>query len=462
LAAESIHLIMAPKQQWRVKDMHAKLKTIPIVQLFGVVIAVVLVAAPDASAFRLSMNGGNSLRVETPAALYASDAGGRLVKIVARGARVPGGGTIADFGIPAVAADGSVIFGADLRGEAVGWRIFRADPDPSGGVRIAPALGNSEGTPACRPLLKSDPQAVASGIGSFVFVASDQFGRSTLFRYSNGHLDCPVRTGDRTGEGHVISSLGFGTAAAAENGTVIFGGSIVGKRDAAGRVDSQAAILLIEQRGQPQEIAVGGSRAEDGKRYGPGFGLPSISDSTSGPLVSFVNRGGDESSLFVGTAKHPHRATTTGVHTSAGTLTYLSPGRPSMAEDGTVAVKAASGEHTVIVVVRSGEPVVVAQDGDRPSGMAVTDADPAALRTGQLYVQAVDAESREHVLSLSAASLGGTPLKRAALVSGALSVYPESVNVNRKGAVAFLEESDEPSESNAAERQAASEDAGSI
>jgi hypothetical protein len=65
-------------------------------------------------------------------------------------------------------------------------------------------------------------------------------------------------------------------------------------------------------------------------------------------------------------------------------------------------------------------------------------------------------------MSLSAAPLGGAQLKGAAVVSGALSVYPESVNVNRKGAVAFLEESEEPSESNAAERRAASDDAGSI
>jgi hypothetical protein len=207
------------------------------------------------------------------------------------------------------------------------------------------------------------------------------------------------------------------------------------------------------------------SRAEDGKRYGRGFGLPSISNSSGGDLVSFVNRAGDGSSLFVGTAKHPHRATTTGVRTSAGTLTYLSAGRPSMAEDGTVAVKAASGDHTLIVVVRSGEPAVVAQDGDRPSSMAVTDTDPAALCAGKLYVEAVDAYNREHVLSLSAAEpLGDGTLKGAAVVmmSGGLSVYPESVSVNRRGAVAFLEESNEPSTRGAAAPSAASDDGGSI
>jgi hypothetical protein len=441
------------------------LKTIlTVVKPLGFLIATMLVVIPDASAFRLSMDGANSLRVETPAALYASDANGHLIKIVTRGARVPGGGTIADLGIPTMDDDGSVIFGADVRGEGnLGWNLFRADLSASGAVRIALALGDSEETAACHPALKSDPQPVASGGGSFVFIASDQVGRSTLFRYAKGLLDCPVQTGDRTAEGHVIASLGFGTAASAEDGSVIFAGSIVGDLDSGGRRDSRAAILLMGPRSRAREIAVEGNRAEDGKRYGCGFGLPSISSSTGGDLVSFVNRGPDGSSLFVGTPGHPHRATTTGARTGVGTLTYLSAGRPSMAEDGAVAVKAASGDQTMIVVVRSGEPVVVARDADHPAGMAVSDADPAGLRGSQLYVEAVDAQNREHVLSLSTPQLlGGTELQATTVViSGALSVYPESVTVNRKGAVAFLEDSNEPSAGRATALPAANDD-GSI
>jgi hypothetical protein len=442
--------------------MRPKLKK-TTVQLSGFLIAMALLATQDASAFRLRMDGGNSLQVDTPAALYASDAGGHLVKIVGRGARVPGGGTIADFGTPAIATDGSVYFGADVRSEgSAAWRIFRADPNAAGGVRVTLVLRDSEKPTACRPLPKSDPQPVASADGSFVFIASNQLNRSALFRYANGRLDCPVRTGDRTAQGHAISSLGFGSAAAAEDGSVIFGGSIFGDRDAGER----AAILLLGPRGLAQEIAVEGNPAEDGKRYGRGFGLPSISNSTGGDLVSFVNRGRDGSSLFVGSTMHPHRATTTGVRTAAGTLTYISPGRPSMAEDGAVAVRGASGDRTMILVVRAGEPVVVARDGDGPGGMAVTLADPAALRAGRLYVEAPDAQDREHVVSLSAEPLGGAAPKRvgagASVMSGALSVYPYSLNVNRKGAVAFLEESEAPSGSRAGEPLAASEAAESI
>jgi hypothetical protein len=95
LAAESIHPDHGLKAVVEVKDMRAKLEEIPVVKLLGVLIAVALVAAADASAFSLSMEGGNSLRVETPAALYVSDAPGHLVKTIARGARVPRGGTSA-------------------------------------------------------------------------------------------------------------------------------------------------------------------------------------------------------------------------------------------------------------------------------------------------------------------------------------------------------------------------------
>src|SRR5260370_18860504 len=175
------------------KAMAANLEKIAIVQLFGFLIAGVLLTAPDASAFMFSPDGG-SLRVAFPAALYASDANGRIVKVVSRGARVPGGGTIADLGTPAVGIDGSVIFGAEVRGEdGLGWHIFRADPNAHGGVWIAGALGDSETTAECRPALKTDPQPVASEDGSIVFIASDQLGRSALFRYANGRLNCLVR-----------------------------------------------------------------------------------------------------------------------------------------------------------------------------------------------------------------------------------------------------------------------------
>jgi hypothetical protein len=77
-------------------------------------------------------------------------------------------------------------------------------------------------------------------------------------------------------------------------------------------------------------------------------------------------------------------------------------------------------------------------------------------------VEAVDAQNREHVLSLSTPQLlGGTELQATVVISGALSVYPESVTVNRKGAVAFLEDSNEPSAGGATALPAANDD-GSI
>ena len=424
--------------------MAANLKRISIVQLFGFLIAALLLTAPDASAFMFSTDGG-SLRVAFPAALYASDANGRIVKVVSRGARVPGGGTIADLGTPAVGIDGSVIFGAEVRGEGggLGWRIFRADPNAHGGVWITGALGDSETTAKCRPALKTDPQPVASEDGSIVFSASDQVGHSALFRYANGRLNCLVRAGDRTAEGSLIAAVGFGSAVSAADGSVMFGASLAPDRDAARLPDTRNAILLAAPGSAAREIAVEGSRAEDGKRYGRHFGLPSISNSSGGVLVSFTNGDRAGGSLFVGTAKHPQRTISTGVATGGLTLTYLSDGRPSVDEDGTVAIRAAGGARAMILVVRAGEPVVIARDDDRVGGMTAQLADPAALQAGRLYVEAADAEDRDHVLSISTAEPPRTVTpnqETASIVSGAVSVFPYSLNVNRKGGVAFLEE----------------------
>jgi hypothetical protein len=137
--------------------------------------------------------------------------------------------------------------------------------------------------------LKTDPQPAASGDGAIVFIASDQVRRSTLFRYANGRLNCLVRAGDRTAQGSVIAALGFGSAVATADGSVIFGASLAPSRDTAREPDTRNAILLAAPGSATREIAVEGNQAEDGKRYGRNFGLPSISNSGGVVLVSFTN-----------------------------------------------------------------------------------------------------------------------------------------------------------------------------
>jgi hypothetical protein len=170
-------------------------------------------------------------------------------------------------------------------------------------------------------------------------------------------------------------------------------------------------------------------------------------------------------SLFVGTAEHLHRTISTGLSTGSGTLTYLSDGKPSVAEDGTVAIRAASGARAMILVVRAGEPVVIARDDDRVGSMTAYLADPAALRGGRLYVEAVDVEHREHVLSLSTAEpLGGNKLNGTvtSIISGSVSIFPYSVNVSGNGGVAFLAKSNEPSTRGVDAPPSARDDSGSI
>jgi hypothetical protein len=128
-----------------------------------------------------------------------------------------------------------------------------------------------------------------------------------------------------------------------------------------------------------------------------------------------------------------------------------------------VAIRAASGDRAMILLVRGGEPMVIIRDGDRADGMPVHLADPAALQASRLYLQVADGKEQEHALSLAAEALASAaPNERAALiVSGALAVFPYSLNVNRKGGVAFLEESKERC-TLGAQRPSAASDAGSI
>jgi len=149
-----------------------------------------------AFAFMLKFDGG----VETPAALYASAPDGHLVRVLEAGASAPNGGTISEIGVPALAPDGSLIFGAEVRRrDEVRWQIFRADPGFGEAARIEPALSDSTMPPGCRPVLKTDPYAVAGSDGSIVFVAVDEYGSAALFRYVKGRIDCEMRVGDRTG-----------------------------------------------------------------------------------------------------------------------------------------------------------------------------------------------------------------------------------------------------------------------
>jgi len=418
------------------------------VSLVFICVAAALSTMSTALAFMLTMGGAGGPRVETASVLYATTSDGQIKKVLDAGTRVAGGGVIADFGNPAIASDGSLIFGALLQfDKRVEWRILRADSMDSSRGRIEELFKVAATMEGCRPLIKSDPRVAIGSDGSVVFVASDERGRTTLFRVANGQLACDLRAGERTVEGHVITNLGFGTAQVSDDGSVVLLASLAASSREAQSSDTRRAILLAGRGGIVKVVAREGDRAPDGRNYGSDFGPPAIANGGTNLLVAFTNHDHLRSALFVGRPGHLTCGLITGAETSAGPITYLSNGRPSLAADGSVAFEGASGERSMILDVRAGEAFLVASEGDRIGNLhTITGlADPTLMRNGRVYVEAADQALRNGAYSFSTSGGNSAASSNAKLLSRDIDVFPSTLAVDRTRGLAFLSRSPDKS-----------------
>jgi hypothetical protein len=409
--------------------------------LVFIAVAAALFRMSTALAFMLTMEGPEEPRVETASVLYATAPDGQIKRVLDAGTRVADGGVIADFGNPAIASDGSLIFGALLQfDKRVEWRILRADSMESSRGRIEELFNAAATMEGCRPLITSDPRVAIGGDGSVVFVAADERGRTTLFRFAKGQLACELRAGERTAEGHVIANLGFGTAQVSDDGSVALLASLAASSREASSSDTRRAILLAGRGGIVKVIAREGDRAPDGRKYGSDFGAPAIVNGGTNLLVAFTNHDHLSSALFVGRPGHLTCALITGAETSAGPLTYLSNGRPSLAPDGSVAFEGASRERSMILGVRAGEPFLVASMGDRiGNSHTITGlADPTLMRSGRVYAEAADQALRNGAYSFSTSRGNSAAPSNAKLLTGDIEVFPSSWALDRNGGFAFL------------------------
>jgi hypothetical protein len=395
--------------------------------------ACLLAAVVSANAFAIKENG----EVEIASALYVAGPGGAAMKIAQIGDSVAGGGVLSQIGRPAMGARGSVAFSAEVQTRAGSqWEIFQVHPGAAM-IELRPLLAGSTASARCRPELKVDPEVSVSADGSIYFLASAAGGRSALFRLANGKLTCPVSAGDRTAQGHSITSIYFGTAQVASNGIAIFKARLM---SAGGRCKCGAAreaVLLSAPGHGASEVALEGERAPGGGRYAGHFGAPAVAGSGSGVIVSFTDRDDrGKSALFLGPPRRLARTIVTGAATPAGKLTYLSDGAPGISDAGYVAIRFASGDRSGILSIRDGEPAVAAREGDTaPGGWKIAGFDdPIMSPSGEIEVETSDADGSSHVLKLP-----GTEAPNASAVdSGSVALFPHSLALDGAGDSAFL------------------------
>lgn len=367
-------------------------------------LAVLLIFGINAHAFSLSLQGqGAGINLGTSQAVYASDSTGTAVLIANVGQPAPGGGTITEMGVPSMMADGRILFGAEVTSQAKDpsvhrheWNIFIGDPEAKPDRRVTPLEIKSK--PAwCNPAFVGDPYPVSDLAGDIAFMASLGRERDGLFLYSQGKLSCLAESGTVTIEGDRIAVLSFGSPQMGDPGEVVFDAWLTPK---SGEKHLQA--LLLATPAGVHELAVEGHLGPNRTEYMRPFGLPSAIPSPQGTLVAFTAKTPSGGALFLYDGTGMVRALPTGTQTPLGPVSYLSPGRPGVMSDGTMAVLAGCARVPVIFRFARGLLDLRITRGQLTPLGSIIDSlgDPVLTATGAMFVGATDSDGLEKLYEL--------------------------------------------------------------
>lgn len=399
-----------------------------------------LTFAANAGAIVLTLGAptdqGAGVDSQSTAALYASTPGGHPALIARLGGIAPDGSVFSDIGVPSVSPDGVVVFGAETRGQdnRPQWNIYRAVP---GSHDLAPAFDSSAAVEGCRPVLKFDPYPVAGRGDVIGFVAAEASGGDAIFRYAGGHLSCVARTGDRTAQGDVVKTFGFGTAQMAPGGEIVMLARVTGR---GGPREEKSAVAFAEAGSPIREVAIEGQRAPGGGRFSAYFGQPSIVASRYGTVVAFSNRDRSGAAIYQSSRGRLSRSFRTGVRTGIGRLSYISDGHPGLIGDGTMVVRGACGQVSAVFLAKDGELSLVAREGDRTQFGTRLESftDPFATATGMVLLSGHDdLGTRLFTFAQDPAIVAGS-LGAAADGDAMPQVFPGSVAADQRGDYAFL------------------------
>jgi hypothetical protein len=362
----------------------------------------------SAHAVSLTLEGaGTGVSIGNSQALWASDSTGRAVEITAVGLPAPGGGKVSELGVPSMMSDGRVVFGAEIttKGERGStdrqqWNIFIGDPDASASSGYRMRALEIKSKPAwCNPVFHGDPYPVADGDGQLAFMAALGRDRDGLMLYSHGSLSCLAETATHTNEGDQIAVLSFGSAQMGEKGEVVFNAWLKGTKAAP---NQHVQALLLASRDSIHELAVEGQYGPNHTQYLRPFGLPAAVPSPQGTLVAFTAKSPTGSALFLYDGSGMVRELQTATDTPLGPVSYLSPGRPGLISDGTVAVLAGCARTPVIFRLVHGLMDLRIERGQlTPLGSVIESlGDPVLTSSGTMFVGATDTDGHEQLYVL--------------------------------------------------------------
>jgi hypothetical protein len=299
----------------------------------------------SAHAFTLGLEGSISQGSD---ALYALDRDRREVKIAQTGSAGPDWIVLEDLGMPSVALDGTVLFGAAREwNHQLRWSIFVAEPDTGAIFRVALPT-SPEGGSALD--MMADPRPQQTSEGGIVFTAHESSGDDALFKLAHGKLKRLVRTGERLPDARTVRVITFGSVRPESQGGIAF----LGYLEPGGQAE-----MMVSESGAINILALQDKQLPSGEHF-RSFGLPSASVTADGPLVAFTARTDRGAGLFTFAQGRLHKVLSPSASCGLGHIDYLSPASPGLNDLGALAVLGrCSGTMGIFLVKRGTAELVV-------------------------------------------------------------------------------------------------------
>jgi hypothetical protein len=332
----------------------------------------------SARAYMLGLDGSISQGAD---ALYAIDRDGREVKIAQTGSAGPDWVVLEDLGMPSMALDGSVLFGAAREwNHQLRWSILVAEPDSGLVFRVA-VPRSSEGGSYLDMI--ADPRPQQTSDGGIAFLAHESAGDDALFKLAHGKLKRLVRTGERLSDGRTVHVIAFGSVRPESQGGVAF----LGYLEPGGQAE-----MMVSESGALTILALQDKQLPSGEHF-RSFGLPSATFTADGPLVAFTARTDRGAALFTFAQGRLRKALSPSASCGLGHIDYLSPARPGLNNLGALAVLGrCSGTMGIFVVRRGTAELVVNADQATDDGMRFDRLGDPVFSEGTVFFGALTAD----------------------------------------------------------------------
>jgi hypothetical protein len=371
-------------------------------------VALTIGAASSGKAFVLGMGGvssqgGFEVNVgDQTDALYARSHDGREQLIAQSDVGYNGLPPFRDLGMPSIADDGSVVFGAMIsengrprwillrvNAAATKWTISRKSVPKPGGAFPG-------------PVLDVDPTPAQDSGGGITFVGGDSSGGEGIFRISDGELSRLAGSGDRTVDGRRLTHIAFGSVKAWAPGECALIGWLEN--------DVQAVLVISRQEGL-RVIAAEGEPAPGGGFFKRGFGLPtgvSPRHRVQDRVVAFTARTNTGAALFLYGTKL-RRVSLSKTACGSARVNFLPTARPGVNSNGKIAlIMQCEGLPVIVGLDAFGPPEVLLRASPPTENKTLISdfANPWVLDSGAILFGGLDRNSREAIYQLTT---GGVP-----------------------------------------------------